>query len=357
MAKALKDRYSGKFPVLLANYIHQEYPSFDEATFVSKVFSESWDGKSLKERMRHISICMNKLLDLDYPETIRLLKKVAPKVEDALAGMVFPDYVEVYGLDSWDISMSALEFFTKYSSSEFAVRPFIKKDPKKMMKQMEDWARHENKHVRRLASEGCRPRLPWADDIEEFKNNPSPILPILEHLKNDESKYVRRSVSNNLNDISKDHPEVVLDIANKWYGENDYIDWIIKRGLRTLTKERNQEAISLLGYNNVNYTKVVYLKLNKESLKKKKKLYFSFEVHTEKASKLMLEYSLDFMRPNGRVFKKIFKIKDGEFKKGITLFKKSHSFKDLSTRKHYPGEHRIAILINGVEKAVNNFIL
>jgi 3-methyladenine DNA glycosylase AlkC len=127
--------------------------------------------------------------------------------------LFFPDFVETYGLEHWDRSVAALEKFTRMSTSEFAVRPFLKRNQPRMMAQMAAWSKHESEHVRRLASEGCRPRLPWADALPALKRDPAPIWPILEQLKADPSEYVRRSVANNLNDISKDHPEQVLAIA------------------------------------------------------------------------------------------------------------------------------------------------
>src|SRR5690606_550673 len=141
----------------------------------------------------------------DYIEAVGVLKKAAPYFT-GLEAMIFPDFVETYGLDHWEASMDALELMTRYSSSEYAVRPFIAKDTERMMAQMLEWAHSDSEHVRRLASEGCRPRLPWAMGLTMLKKDPSPILPILETLKQDESLYVRRSVANNLNDISKDHP-------------------------------------------------------------------------------------------------------------------------------------------------------
>ena len=130
--------------------------------------------------------------------------------------MILPDFVEVFGLDDWEASLPILEEFTQFASAEFAVRMFIKKDPSTMMAQMLSWADHENANVRRLASEGCRPRLPWGMKLPDLIDDPSLILPILEKLKTDENESVRRSVANNLNDISKDNPQVVIKTLQQW---------------------------------------------------------------------------------------------------------------------------------------------
>ena len=137
--------------------------------------------------MRHITETLHQFLPNDYPKAINVLKPIAAKCS-GFEYMFFQDYVEVYGMDDYETSIPALEHFTKYASSEFAVRPFIIKYPSKMMRQMEKWANSENHHVRRLASEGCRPRLPWAMALAEFKSNPSPILKVIEKLKNEATK-------------------------------------------------------------------------------------------------------------------------------------------------------------------------
>ena len=122
-------------------------------------------------------------------------------------------HIEVYGLGYPEESLHALEQITRLVSAEFAVRPFILRDPDRTMEYFRRWSLDENATVRRLASEGCRPRLPWAVALPMFKKDPSPLLPILENLKDDASLYVRKSVANNLNDISKDHPDLVLELA------------------------------------------------------------------------------------------------------------------------------------------------
>ncbi|MDZ7819313.1 MAG: DNA alkylation repair protein [Aliarcobacter sp.] len=133
--------------------------------------------------------------------------------------MVFQDFVEVFGLDDFDESMKALEVFTQDSSSEFAIRQFILKYENETMNQMKLWAKSPNEHLRRLSSEGCRPRLPWAIALPKFKQNPEKPLEIIELLKNDKSLYVQKSVANNLNDISKDNPQIVIDFVKQNLGK------------------------------------------------------------------------------------------------------------------------------------------
>jgi 3-methyladenine DNA glycosylase AlkC len=157
--------------------------------------------------------------------------------DGGLVYIFLPDYIEQYGLEDFESSVKAIENVTRFVSCEFAVRPFILKYGGTMMKKMRTWSLHKSYHVRRLSSEGSRPRLPWAISIPELKKDPSPILPILENLKNDPSEWVRRSVANNLNDIAKDHPGLVIELARKWKGISRETDAIIKHGSRTLLKK------------------------------------------------------------------------------------------------------------------------
>ena len=163
--------------------------------------------------------------------------------------MVFLDFVEVFGLDDYEASIPALEYFTQYMSAEFAVRPFIVKYPKQMLAQMLVWSKHTNPDVRRLSSEGSRPRLPWGIALPALKKDPAPVLPILEELKLDPSESVRRSVANNLNDIAKDHPEVTLQVLHSWQAlDREEIAAITRHALRTLLKDGHPQALELLGY-------------------------------------------------------------------------------------------------------------
>lgn len=188
----------------LALELQTIYPAFNHKDFTSSLINEKWKEKELKERIRAISISLGKYLPNNYLESIKILKQVRDKF-NGLFHLIFPDFVEVHGLEYYKESIEALKFFTSGSSSEFAVRAFLIKYPA-LIDTFKEWAKDENEHVRRLASEGCRPRLPWGVALVEYKKDPSKILEVLELLKDDNSKYVQKSVANNLNDISKDNP-------------------------------------------------------------------------------------------------------------------------------------------------------
>jgi 3-methyladenine DNA glycosylase AlkC len=237
MAELLKYAYDRAYMQSLAKALISAGAKLSVSSFCDAVFGEDWDELELKERMRKIRSTIFEQVNLPYKEATEILM-IAGKDFGGFEGMLFPDYVQVYGLNSWVQSMKTLEVLTKFSSSEFAIRPFIEKDRQRAMKQMLKWSQHKNEHVRRLSSEGCRPRLPWAPALVELKKDPSDIIAILENLITDESLYVRKSVANNLNDISKDHPALAIKLAKKWIkNKNPETLWIVKHGLRTLLKK------------------------------------------------------------------------------------------------------------------------
>jgi len=355
MPEPLKNMFSKDYLNNFADAFKKKYPKFDKSKFLNLVFDSEWDKKELKQRMRHISICLHEVLPDDYREAIEILKKSVIHFKGFLS-MVFPDYVEVYGLNNYKASMNALELFTQFGSSEFAIRPFIVKYPKNAMQQMLKWAKHKNHHVRRLASEGSRPRLPWAIGLPEFKKNPKQVLQVLEILKNDESEYVRKSVANNLNDISKDNPELAFQTAKEWFGKNPKTDWIVKHGMRGLLKKGNTEALKLFGFEGAEGIKIIDLNFDPAKIKVGDKIIFSFKMKPAKEQKIRLEYTIDFITSSGKNSRKIFKITENVYQKGKTYeVRKSHSFKDLTVRKHFKGSHSLAIIVNGEKLADKKF--
>ena len=357
MAEPLKNMFNKELIDSLSDKISTVYSKFDKTSFLERILTENWEDKELKERMNHISGTLHDFLPEKYNEAVLILKKVSSDF-DGFVHMFFPAYVEMFGLDDYDISIEALEFFTRFSSSEFAVRPFIIKYQDKMMDQMKLWAESDNHHVRRLASEGCRPRLPWAMAISAFKKDPHPILPILEKMKNDESEYVRRSVANNLNDISKDNPDLVIEIAKKWLGDTIETDKLIKHGCRTLLKQGNNEVLSFFGFTDPDHV-VLSDFFAEPQVFIGESLGFSFTLRTEDDSlgKIRIEYFIYFMKNNGKQAGKIFKISESDFGGNMKAIEKKHSFRKISTRKYYEGLHGISIVVNGKKMAEGHFQL
>ncbi|CAN5202235.1 DNA alkylation repair protein [soil metagenome] len=354
----LKNVLNADFVSRLAKAFKKADPDFDAAGFQKSIINSSWNEKELKQRIRHISNAIHEFLPYQYRKQITLLLKVAPAFR-GLGALVFPDFVEVNGLKDFETSLKALEILTQYSTSEFAIRPFISKEQELVLKKVKDWAKHKNEHVRRLASEGIRPRLPWSAPLPAFKKDPKKIIPILEILKNDSSEYVRRSVANNLNDITKDHPELVLGLTKKWFGISEETDKLLKHACRTLLKKGNTDALAIFGFNSNVAATIKKISIQNPKFKIGENCAFSFSLVNEakKTQQLRLEYVIYFMKSNGKRSKKIFQLSSKHFPPGITEFTRSHRFKDFTTRKHYPGEHYIAISINGKEKAKAKFLL
>lgn len=356
MATALKEVYNQAFLVEFGAKVKRVEPDFSETNFVADVLSDSWDELKLKERMRRISTTLAKHLTGDYLEKLTVLLAIEAECQ-GFPYLFFPDFVEVYGLskEHFALSMAALARFTQRSSAEFAIRPFILMEPEKTMAQMKEWALSDNFQLRRLASEGCRPRLPWGQALGIFKEDPQPVLEILELLKDDPEVYVQKSVANNLNDIAKDHPEEVIKIVEKWQGTSKTTDWILRKGCRTLIKQAIPEIMALFGYPEISgriHAAELSITPNQLKIGEKGNLTYQFDVNAGEALKLRIEYGIYFVKANGQANRKLFFLSEqtvaGEMR---VAGKRTHDWKNLTTRKHYAGDHRLVLVINGVEVA------
>ncbi|MFY0627721.1 MAG: DNA alkylation repair protein [Reichenbachiella sp.] len=354
-----KNEFNKSFTQKLGALLKQHDHTFDLKKFESSIFNEHWEKRELKDRMRHISVMIFENTSLEYLAQLKIMVLIADQFS-GLPSMTFPDYVEVHGLDFIEESLDALEHFTKFSSSEFAIRPFIKQNEKLAMTRMLTWSKNSSEHVRRLSSEGCRPRLPWAMALPSFKNDPNLVVEILENLRSDDSLYVRKSVANNLNDITKDNPALALNLAEKWYGQNELTNWIVKHGLRTLLKKGNERALQIIGFDFNAKFSVMDLSLSKTKPRIGESFNFSFEVQNLEAKKVTAKigFVVSYMKSNGKQSDKIFHISEAEFEsKKPKKYNKKLSFKDLSTRKHYPGNHQISVVVNGFDLAKKEFEL
>jgi 3-methyladenine DNA glycosylase AlkC len=360
MPEPLKAVYNEAFLHQFSEKVHAVYSVFDTEGFIATVIDSTWDELALKVRMRRISETLGRYLPSRFEEALAILFAI----DETCVGfpyLFFPDFVAVYGQaeEHWELSMKAMERFTVKSSAEFAVRPFLLRDPERMMCQMEEWAQHLNEHVRRLASEGCRPRLPWGEALSMFKHDPTPVLRVLEMLKADPSLYVRKSVANNLNDIAKDHPALVLETARRWKGMHPYTDWIIRQGCRTLIRKAHPEAMALFGYAEepagaASLTTCASLVVEPSVLRigESCELQYALCIREGEPVHIRIEYGIDFVKAGGRTSRKNFLLSDKTVPGGARLTgTRTHHWLDLTTRRHYPGEHRFALLVNGREIA------
>ncbi|GAY22229.1 DNA alkylation repair protein [Sphingobium fuliginis] len=208
-------------------------PRFDDTLFLEKA-AHGLSALSIMERVRHIANALALALPSDYAKALEVIRAMAPHMSHGFQAVALCEYVARYGLDNIDQSMMALADLTRFGSAEFAIRPFLEQDVKRTLAVMLGWSESEDEHVRRLASEGCRPRLPWATRVAALKRDPTLGAPILEALRADPSAYVRKSVANHLNDIAKDRPDWVLDRLDRWPKDDPGTKWIIRHALRTL---------------------------------------------------------------------------------------------------------------------------
>ena len=358
MAEKLKDKLLLPADVRrFADGLTGVHGAFPRERYLDLVLDGRWEERELKARLRHLAVCLGEVFP-DYPEALEILERVAVET-GGFMGMVLSEFVFCFGQDDPGRSLPALRSFTRYGSSEFAIRPFLERDPEPTLAAMLEWAADPNEHVRRLASEGCRPRLPWAPALPAFKADPEPILPILEALRDDPSEYVRRSVANNLNDISKDHPDRVLEIAEAWIGHSECTDRIVKHACRTLLKAGDPRAMGIFGFADPGRLAVEDLSLDPSKVPIGGGLRFAFTLvnHEEATRKVRLEYRVDYVKASGKRSSKVFQIKESDMTPGRHGVERKLSLKDLSTRKHHPGTHGLAIVVNGVPKAEASFEL
>jgi len=359
----IKDIYSPAFYNKFADTVQHVIPAFDQKEFMNRIFCSDFDNKEWKDRMKHTTRVFHESLGADFPEAVKLIEKIIKQLradhfgEDSLAFIFFPDYIETYGLEHFDHSVKAFEFITQFVSCEFAVRPFILKFGDKMIRQMITWSVHESPKVRRLSTEGSRPRLPWAMAIPALKANPEPILPILENLKTDPSESVRRSVANNMNDIAKDHPDIVIDLASRWKGISKETDAIIRHGCRTLLKQGHAEVLKQYGLESENIA-VKDFKVLTPEVRIGGSVEFSFAVINQNTTShtVRLEYGLYYKKSKGHLAKKVFKISEKRYQPNVvTTINRKQSFKLITTRTFYTGEHQVSIIVNGEEKEKLSF--
>ncbi|MDF1696649.1 MAG: DNA alkylation repair protein [Saprospiraceae bacterium] len=366
----IRDVYSKQIVEKIASTIKSVYTSFNQKGFLDAIIPHLQE-QTYSERKSSITKALINYLPADYEESVDILLKVLPPpyIEDTIQGTVdrfyvstFTAYIGIKGLDHFECSMQALYEMTKCFTAEWDIRPFLLRYPTQTLAQLKKWAKDKNPHVRRFVSEGSRPNLPWGKKLKFIDANPAETtLPILKILQDDTSEYVRRSVANHLNDLSKNNPDLVVNVLGRWKTKNLSTDKkrMIHHALRTLIKQGHQGALAIIGYDDDFELDISCLTF-KDKVKWKDNFSFEYTVKNKRATskKLLIDYGIGFQKKDGRIATKIFKLKKIEIGPHASISRsKSFSFKPITTRTYYPGEHHFQLQINGKIVATNTFEL
>ncbi|KTC12490.1 DNA alkylation repair protein [Pseudomonas marginalis ICMP 9505] len=358
-APALKEIFNAERLQHIATEMSAVYPAFDAKGFLAHA-KAGLAELSVMQRVARVSESLHAVIALDYAQTLTLLYALAPCLNSAFVSLCLPHYVASYGQGDFTRSMAALKYFTTFGSAEFAIRPFLLHDLKRTLAVLQTWSLDANEHVRRLASEGSRPRLPWSFRLAEVQANPALCAPILDNLKADSSLYVRKSVANHLNDITKDHPEWVLSLIEGWNLDNPHTAWIARHALRSLIKQGNTRALTIIGAGAKAEVKIHHLAVTPAviNLGERISLSFSLESTATTAQKLVVDYAIDYVKSAGHRAAKVFKLKAFMLGAGEhQSIRREQHIRQLTTRKHYPGKHWVHVLVNGEKLASAEFEL
>ncbi|WP_140918628.1 DNA alkylation repair protein [Limnobaculum xujianqingii] len=351
---AFKHAFDAVLLQQIANSISRYFPSFRSEEFL-KIESEL-ATLEMKPRVKLIRDALANELPQEYPKALEILVSVLN--ENKLSGFVvwpIAEYIQTYGLNDLEISLNALKLVTTCFTSEWAVRPFIKKYPGETMRFLLQCAKSDDVNIRRWASEGTRPRVPWGEQLQDFIKNPSATKDILEVLKFDPEIFVRKSIANHLNDISKDHPDYVIQLLKGWKqqakGEDEKkVEWIIRQALRTLIKDGNPNALALIGVQYGAQVTIDNFSIKQKNIKLGDSLEFEVQIRSvsNTPQKIVIDYLIHFMKANKKTMPKVFKLRTFELPaNGSITIEKKHTIKKITTRQYYEGIQQIEIQVNG----------
>ena len=354
--EALKNWYSPTFYKNLGLMLLDAGAAVDP-DLLYRDFTRNLEALELKQRIERTITVLRQHLPSDFRAATQLLQTIAPKIEAGFFGVFVPDFVGRYGAEDIEYSLDVLRDVTQYSTSEFAVREFLRRDFERTRRTMIEWAQHDNHHVRRLASEGLRPRLPWSFKLPEIIRQPELSQPVLTALCNDSSEYVRKSVANHINDISKDNPDYALTLLENWDRSSAGTRWIVKHASRSLIKDGNSRALALFGFEREPQVDIDLL--NKTDTVQRGDSFaacWRLTSRSDHSQKLLVDYAILYAAKSGQARRKVFKLKEIDLAPGAFVdLSCSTAFRDMTTRKHYPGAHRAELQVNGLVLHTTDF--
>jgi 3-methyladenine DNA glycosylase AlkC len=337
---------------MLATVLQSIEPAFDGQMFLTTAL-DGLDSLTLMERIRRASVAIDagaRTLPGGYDTVLTLLMKAAPLLGRGFVSLVAPDYIGQYGRHAFDRSMDALKYFTPFGSSEFAVREFLRDDVRRALSIMEVWSQDADDAVRRLASEGSRPRLPWSFRLREIEADPSLAARILDNLRADPSPYVRRSVANHLNDVTKTDPAWVLERAAQWGTDTPHSRWIVRHALRTLVKQGDVRALAALGAESTPGIAAGSFSVTPANIVLGETVTLACELSStaSKAQRLVVDYRIAYVKQRGTTAWKVFKLKSLMLEPGQhVMLSRDQVIRDFTTRTHYAGHHAVELIVNG----------
>lgn len=351
---ALKHMYGKELLSEMGKALLLAYPQFKLKKFQN--LEKELINLEMKPRVRLIRDALYELLPKKFPEALAILmQSIQMRKLGGFALWPYTEFIQEYGLEYKKQSLDALSEITLLFTSEWGVRPFIRLYPDYTLNYLLKKSKSKEVNIRRWVSEGSRPRLPWGEKLFNLIEHPKLTLPLLENLKFDSELFVRKSVANHLNDITKDHPNLVIQILKKWKKEvtkkdEDNLNWIIKHSLRSLIKGGHPGALSLIGVSTDIKIRVSDFHLKNKIINMNEKLGFSFFLESDSTQdqKIVIDYIIHFVKANAKTSPKVFKLKTVILKEQEKVFiNKEHHIKQITTRVYYPGQHKIEIQING----------
>lgn len=368
MAEPLKAFFSRSLVRRLADDIARVAPEFPKQAFTRRAI-RGLEELELLDRGRHISRALAEHLPASYPQAIPvLLRSLGPEhaTDDVLGAGMAPFYylphvifVAERGLDDFDLSMEAQYELTKRFSAEFSIRAYIERYPDRTMAVLREWTADGNAHVRRLTSEGTRLRLPWAPRVRWLEAHPERVLDLLERLKEDPSTYVRRSVANNLNDLGKVRPDLLIETCERWLrGASEERRALVEHALRSAVKRAEPQALRLLGYGDAASVVLegVTIEPRRVAIGERVAIGFSLRSSSPRRQDVLVDLVVHFVKANGGTSAKVFKLGRASLAPGErTEFRKSVSLAVHTTRKPYPGKHLVEAQVNGQTRHVGSF--
>ncbi|MDX2382087.1 MAG: DNA alkylation repair protein [Acidimicrobiia bacterium] len=366
MAQPLKDSFGVDIPGLVAAPFAAVDPAFESEGF-EQFCLDGYVDLELTPRARRIADGLAAYLPDDRGRALDLLVESLahgqdPSTFEGMDGFRYLPHVYFvadHGLDHFERAMTAQYELTQLFTAEFSIRSYLVHHRDATLRRLREWTTDPNVHVRRLVSEGTRPRLPWAPRLREFQDDPTPVLDLLEDLRDDQEEYVRRSVANNLNDIAKDHSDVVVDTARRWWADGDeHRRRLVRHGLRTLVKRGDPGALEVLGYGADSPVTIDEVEISPATVQIGGRVTIEMSLtnpSTDDAGALV-DLRVHFVKANGSTSPKVFKGKELQLAPGESgAVRKTISVAQHSTRTHHPGTHVVDAIVNGATRPIGAF--